>query len=132
MKTLKKQIRPITLLLAFVMLFQGCTVYKSVPITIEQATKEEQQVKILTKNNVKLKFKRIIVENEKLYGVRKVDGIDVNLVLDRNSIDTIRAKDKTLSTILSIGGTVIIVGGLIAIAAASSIGSFGGNFYGIY
>ena len=125
MKTLKKQIRPITLLLAFVMLFQGCTVYKSVPITIEQATKEEQQVKILTKNNVKLKFKRIVVENEKLYGVRKVDGINVKLVLDRNSIDTIRAKDKTLSTILSIGIPVTILG-LMVWASADSFGpSFG-------
>ena len=128
MKTLKKQIRPITLLLAFVMLFQGCTVYKSVPITIEQATKEEQQVKILTKNNVKLKFKRIVVENEKLYGVRKVDGINVKLVLDRNSIDTIRAKDKTLSTILSIGIPVTILG-LMVWASADSFGpSFGPSF----
>ena len=123
MKTIKTHLRVVAFLFSAAILFQGCTVYKSVPITIEQATKEEQQVKILTKNNVKLKFKRIIVENEKLYGVRKVDGIDVNLVLDRNTIDTIRAKDKAMSVILSIGIPVIIVGGLIATAASS----FGGR-----
>ena len=130
MKTIKKQLKSIALILSVLILFQGCTVYKSTPITIEQATKEEQKVKILTKNNVKLKFKRIVVENEKLYGVRKVDGIDVNLVLDRNSIDTIRAKDKTLSTILSIGIPVIIIVGLTAIAASSiGIGGLGGGYY---
>jgi len=123
MKTIKKQLKSIALILSVLILFQGCTVYKSTPITIEQATKEEQKVKILTKNNVKLKFKKIVVENEKLYGVRKVDGRDIKLVLDRDSIDTIRAKDKTLSIILSIGIPVIIIGGLTAIAASS----FGGR-----
>ena len=110
-------------------LLQGCTVYKSTPITIEQVAIGEQKVKVITKHNTKLKFKKVVIENEKLYGVRKVDGIDVKLLLDRNSIDTIKAKDKTLSIILSIGIPVIIIGGLTAIAASSiSFGGLGGGF----
>ena len=129
MKTIKKQIKSVALILSMLILLQGCTVYKSTPITIEQVAIGEQKVKVITKHNTKLKFKKVVIENEKLYGVRKVDGIDVKLLLDRNSIDTIKAKDKTLSIILSIGIPVIIIGGLTAIAASSiSFGGLGGGF----
>ena len=129
MKTLKKQIRPITLLLAFVILFQGCTVYKSVPISLEQAVQNESKVRVKTKNNEKYKFNRVGVENGNYYGVKKSNNIVVKTPLDQDFINTINEKDKTLSTVLSIGIPVIIVGGLLAIAASSIVGGIDGGLY---
>jgi hypothetical protein len=111
MKTLKKQLKVVALFFSVLILFQGCTVYKTTPITMEQAVDKEQKVKILTKNNNKLKFKRIEVENGKYYGVRKVDGRMVRLLLDMDSVESIREKDKTLSTILTVAIPVVIIAG---------------------
>jgi len=120
MKTLKKQFKSVALILSMLILLQGCTVYKSVPISIEQAVQNESKVKVFTKNNNKLKFKRIINVDGKLYGVRNLEGIDRNLSLDRNSIETIKEKNKTLSTILSIAIPVVIIAGLLGILTVSS------------
>ena len=124
-KTIKKQLKSIALILSMLILLQGCTVYKTTPITKEQAANEEQKVKVITKDNVKLKFKRIAFENGKYYGVRKVDGKMMKLLLDTDAIESIKEKDKTLSTVLSIGIPVIIVGGLTAVAALGINGGFG-------
>jgi len=115
MKTIKIQLKVVALFFSVLILLQGCTVYKSVPISIEQAVQNESKVKVFTKNNNKLKFKRIINVDGKLYGVRNLEGIDRNLSLDRNSIKTIKEKNKTLSTILSIVIPVVIIAGILGI-----------------
>lgn len=125
MKTIKQHFRTVARILSLLVFFQGCTVYRSVPVSLEQATQNESKVKVRTKRNDKLKFKRIGVEDGNYYGVKKSKGVIVKTPLDSNFIDSINEKNRTLSTILSIGIPVIIVGGLIAIAAASGFGSVG-------
>jgi hypothetical protein len=124
MKTIKKQYKLIALVLSMLILFQGCTVYRSVSISLEQAVQNESKVRVKTNSNKKLKFKRIGNENGTYYGVKKSNGVIVKTPLDHNIINSINEKDKTLSTILSIGIPVIIVGGLIAVAGAG-FGSVG-------
>jgi hypothetical protein len=119
MKTKQIEIKLIAYLLAFIMLLQGCTVYKSVPITIEQAVQKESKVKVKTVNNEKFKFSRIGFEDGTYYGVKKSQNVIIKTPLDPKNIDIIKEKDKTLSTVLSIGIPVIIIGGILAIAAAS-------------
>jgi len=63
MKTLKKQFKSVALILSMLILFQGCTVYKSVPISLEQAVQNESKVKVETKDNRTMKFNRIGIEN---------------------------------------------------------------------
>ena len=128
MKTIKEQFKSVALSLSMLILLQGCTVYKSASVTLDEASKSETKVKVVTKSNEKLKFKRIGVENGKYYGVRKVDGKMMKLILNTDTIKSIKEKDKTLSTVLSIGIPVVIVGGLIAIAAASCCSFSPGSF----
>ncbi len=70
---------------------------------------------MLTKSNEKLKFKRIGVEGGNYYGVKKVKGNMAKVPLDTNYIKNVKLKDKTLSTILSIGIplTILIIRNLV-------------------
>ena len=103
MKTIKKQINSIALILSVLILLQGCTVYKSVPVSLEQAANSETKVKVLTNSNEKLIFKRIGVENGSYYGVKKVKRNMVKIPLDKKMLNKINVKDKTMSIILSVG-----------------------------
>ncbi len=115
---------PITLLFAFIMLFRGCTVYKSMPVSLEQAVKNETKVKVKTKSGKKLKFKRIEIEKGNYYGVKYFQGKMEKIYLEPKFIDSINEKDKTLSIILSIGILVTVNGGLFLLAI-SDVGSGG-------
>ena len=50
-KTLKTHLKTVALIFATLILFQGCTVYKSVPSTLEEAYKSQTKVKIKTIDN---------------------------------------------------------------------------------
>jgi hypothetical protein len=114
MKTIKKQFKSVALILSVFIFFQGCSVYKPVPVSLEQATQNKSKVKIMTKNNVKLKFERIVVEDGNYYGIRTVDSQNVKLLLDTNTVEMIKEKDKILSTILSIGIPIVSILGVSA------------------
>lgn len=113
MKTLKKQTKTFALFLSIIILLQGCTVYKSTSVSLDQAVKKEQKVKVVTKVKEKLKFKRIGFEEGKYYGVKKVKGEIVKVPLDQNFIDSIREKDKTLSTIATVGVSIVSLLGVL-------------------
>ena len=70
-KTIRKQFKSVVLILSMLILFQGCIVYKSVPISLEQAAQNETKVRVKTKTNEKFRFNRIGVEDGKFYGVKK-------------------------------------------------------------
>ncbi|MDU8885227.1 hypothetical protein RXV94_03580 [Yeosuana sp. MJ-SS3] len=125
MKIIKKQFKLIALILCMLILFQGCTVYKSVPISLEQAVKNESKVRVKTKSNEKFKFNRIGEEDGNFYGVKKTNNVEVKTLLDEEYINTINEKDKTLSTVLSIGIPLVIIGVLGAIVIDTSLGSYG-------
>ena len=119
MKTLKKQFRPITLLLAFVMLFQGCTVYKSASVTFDEAVRAETKVKLKTKNSETLKFNKLELEDGQYFGVKEINKDDafniskmeiVKTQIDENNIEVIKIKDKTMSTILPFAIPVVLFG----------------------
>ena len=107
MKTSKNYLRLVAVFFSALILFQGCTVYKST--TIQQAVQTESKVKVRTKNGETFKFSRIGTEAGNYYGVSKRNGETTKIALDENSINTIKEKDKALSAILSIGIPVIII-----------------------
>lgn len=130
MKKLKKQFNTITLFFVVVMLIQSCTVYKSTPITLDQAVQSGAKVRVKTLDNEKFKFKKIEFIDGKFQGLKKQSGFMVKTPLNQEDIKSVNEKNKTLSTVLSIGIPVVTVGGLLAIAAASccAIG-FSGPLY---
>ena len=123
MNTFKKRTKMLTLFLTLVMIIQSCTVYKSSTVTLNQAVQNESKVRVKTVNNEKLKFDRISFENNQYYGVNKKNNQAViKTPLDQKLIKSVNEKDKTLSTLLSIGIPVVIVGGILGIAAANCCG----------
>ncbi len=116
MKAIQTYFRIIALFFSALIFFQGCTVYKSANVTLEEASKSENKVKIRTKTNETFKFKRIGIENVNYYGVKKVKGEMTKISLDSNFIESIKEKDRTMSTILTVAIPVaIIVGALLII-----------------
>ena len=130
MKAIKVHLRSFALLLSVLILLQGCTVYKSTTVSLDQAVQSESKVRVYTNTNEKLKFKRIGLENGSYYGVEKINSSMVRTPLDQDYINRINEKDKTLSTVLNIGIPIVIVGALIGIAAASCCTIGPGSFSG--
>ncbi len=88
--------------LSLLIIFQSCTVYKSTPTTLDEAVKNEIKAKVETNNGVNIKFKKIVFENDKYFGVRKVKGKVEKMQLNEKHISNIKLKDKTMSTVLTI------------------------------
>ena len=100
MKTIQQHFKQGSFMLSLLILIQGCTVYKSAQITLEQAAKEEQKVKVITKNNQKLKFEYIRFDNGQYYGVTRGKNIISQIPLEENMVKEVRLNDKTYTSIL--------------------------------
>ena len=111
------------MVLAFLVLFQGCVVYHKTPRTLEQARQEQIKTKITTSDNEKIKYKYIISEAGNFYGITTEYGEEVKNPLNEEEIQIILTKNKkasTWATVLAIG--VPVIGITIAgIVAANSI-----------
>ncbi|MFH6770164.1 hypothetical protein V8G56_15540 [Gaetbulibacter aquiaggeris] len=107
MKTFKIYSKAIALFCTMLIFFQSCTVYKSKPISIESAVQNENKVKVKTKSGETFRFSRIGIEDDNYYGVSKNKGTVVKTALNEKSINSIKEKDKTLSTVLTIGLPIV-------------------------
>ncbi|WP_370476987.1 hypothetical protein [Tamlana flava] len=89
-------------IMMLLILFQSCTIYRSTPITLDQAVKNEYKVKVITKTSGALKFKRIGVENGDYYGLIWSRGETIRIPLKEENIISVQEKNKTLSNLLVI------------------------------
>jgi len=117
MKTIKIHLKIAAFLISLMILMQGCTVYKSSAATLDEAHKSQNKVKVTTSNNESIKFNSVDFIDSEYYGISKQENDKV--LLDENKIKLIRLKNKTLSTIVSIG-TPIVLGGLIYLIVAAA------------
>ncbi len=69
MKPLRKHLKLIALLLSVAVMLQSCNIYKSRVSTIEEAVESKRRVKIKSETHPTYKFKQLISDGEKLYGV---------------------------------------------------------------
>ena len=129
MKTIKKHLKTVALFCATLIFFQGCTVYKSANVTLEEASKAEIQARVKTNDNQTLKFKRIGFENGRYYGVKKINGDIIKTRIDEQKVERVQLKDKTASTIIPIAVPVIIIG-IAAIIFANNCCGFGSGYWG--
>lgn len=72
--------------------FHSCSVYQPTEKTLSQLTEIDQKLMIKTKDNRALKFKRIILDRDKFYGIGRKEKNRV-LVFEEN-IDMIKVYDK--------------------------------------
>ena len=115
MKTLKIYLKPIACLLTFLILFQGCTVYKSASVTLEEAVKKQKKVQITTLDNRTMSFKQIVFRDGKYFGVKKLKDNATDVCLFEKDIEYLKIKNETLSTILSIGLPVFLLIATVAV-----------------
>ena len=108
MKALMEHKKDIAVIMLWLMFFQSCVLYKSTPITMDEAVKNECKVMIKTNNNEILKFKRIGFENGDYYGVKHRTGKMAKIPLEKETITSIREKDRALSNIVTIGMPLLI------------------------
>ncbi len=119
MKTLKLFLKPITYLLAFLILFQGCTVYKKTGVTLEEASKSELKAIVEKTDGTNLKFKKIVMRNDgNFYGLenRIVNErwTETSTLLNENIVAKVIIENRRLSKILTIVGPIVL-GGFIGL-----------------
>ena len=97
------------ILLAFLILLQGCSVYKG-SLTLEEAIATQKQVKVRTTEYPKpLLFKRIEAVDGQYIGIPKRYSSSQAVVLQEEKITEIKEHDKTASTIISFTPLALIV-----------------------
>ena len=109
MKTIKLLIKQIVGILILLIIFQSCTIYKKGYIRIDKAVQNENKVKIKMTSNEYLKFKKVIFENDDYYGFDKVKGEYNRIIIDRGQVFSVKEKDDTLSTIVTVSTTIIAI-----------------------
>ena len=124
MTTKQKQIRPLTFLLAFIMLLQGCKAYYKDSVTLEQAVIEHKRAKVETVTKQAYKFQSISFENEQYYGVKMVKGEIVKILIDQADLSKVRLENKSLSVISTIGISVLV--GFAILVGVAGIALSGG------
>lgn len=120
MKTIKKQIRITALALALVILIHGCSIYKSTPVSLEQAAKEEIDAKVYIKSGENFKLKRIVLEDGKYYGVKKENGDIIKIPLNEQFIEKVKLEDKSWSSVVTIGLSIISLLGILMVVVLIS------------
>ena len=122
MKTLKKRIRHLSIALAMLILVQGCTVYKKLGVTMQEALQEQVRTKVKTVNG-NLFFKYITFENNQYFGVKKSKGEIEKTRLDLEYIEKIQLKNKQGSVIVSILVPVGLIIGAVLILGSMAFKS---------
>ena len=138
MKFSKELLKIFSLVLAVLFIFQSCTVYHSVSVTLEEAIQSEERVKVITNTKEKYIFKRVEQEENQIIGIvseksdtakklskvkdgRKYKGLyDIAVIVPNENIKGVYLKDKSLSIILSVAVPILSIIGLIGIAYETS------------
>jgi hypothetical protein len=115
MKLLHKNAKITSLLLAIIFLFQGCHAYKSTPISLDEASRTNSRVKIITTENKRIVFRKIEKTDLSYYGFKKEKEKIIRVLLNEKDIRKIKAENKTLSTILTITGITFAVATIVLI-----------------
>ncbi|WP_242083253.1 hypothetical protein [Aestuariivivens sediminis] len=111
---MKRHLKTVACFLTFLILIQGCSIYKSVSAPYEEAMKHNARVRVKYPDQFALRFNRIEIIDDDLYGVKKVNGRIVKTLINREKIKKIQVKDKTWSWIVFLGIPVIYIGILVA------------------
>lgn len=121
-KHIIRYVRSASLLLALLILFQGCSLYKG-SITLEEAVTSQKRVKVTTSENPKsLEFKRIELVNGEYRGLANRYDHSGDKIINKESITEIKEYDKTASDVVTFAPLAIIIGMGILLFSGSSDG----------
>lgn len=122
MKRIIWYVRSASILLALLILFHGCSLYKG-SITLEEAVASRKRVKVSTSENPKpLEFKRIELVNGEYKGLPNRYDHSGEKIINKESITEIKEYDKTASDVVTFAPIVIIIGMGVLLFVGSSDG----------
>lgn len=114
----------IALSLASLMLFQSCVVYHKTPKSLDEASRLRTTTRITNHTGVTDKYDFILYEDGMYYGVFKdfdERGKWVKTPLQESEIEVVQTKNKTASTLITIGLITVPVLTLVGVIAVGSI-----------
>lgn len=114
--------------LVIALILQSCAVYKKTPITLNEAVNADRKILVLKTDNTKIKFKKIEQIDGIYYGLIRTKGRIEKIPLTESDLKTIRALDKTATTI---GNVAIVVGSLgivLLVVAAIELADWGDDW----
>jgi hypothetical protein len=129
MKAFKIHLRTLTFFLSALILLQGCTVYKSTSVSLDEALKAEIQTRVKTNYNQTLKFKRIGFEDGQYYGVKKINGEMIKTHIDEQKVEKVQLKDESLSVFITVVFPLALIGLLALILYGDMIGGYSDGFH---
>jgi hypothetical protein len=122
MKRIIWYVRSASILLALLILFHGCSLYKG-SITLEEAVASRKRVKVSTSENPKpLEFKRIELVNGEYKGLPNRYDHSGEKIINKEGITEIKEYDKTASDVVTFAPIMIIIGMGILLFSGSSDG----------
>ena len=110
------------IILSLMLLLQSCGVYYKNPISLDEAARQEGKVKTRTVEGKKIKYKKIIQTDGQFYGTKRISGDLVQYPLSPEEISTVRLKNKSASTWVTVSSIVVPVGALIILLATADFG----------
>ena len=122
MRTLKVHLKVVALFFSVLILFQGCTVYKSANVTLEEAARADTKVRITTNDNQTMKYLNITKINQEYFGIKKVHGDLTKIPIQKEDIEIVRIKNKPMSTIV---GALVFLGGFVVVVVTGVVLSGG-------
>ena len=129
MKKINKYLKVIAFFLSTLMLIQGCTVYRTTPVTLEEASKSNAKIRVRTVDKKNLKFDKIVISpDNEIYGHSEINKSTIITPIDKDNIEKIQLKDELVSTILTIAVPVTIGIGILVFLLAQSLNDLDWNF----
>ena len=130
MKTIKANFKLITKTLSILALLQSCTVYHSYTSSLDEAIVSENKVKIDLNQDDTYKFERLYRFENDIYGLVRLNSDTYTRLSSReskesefktlkyvqlydNELDNLHLKNKTTSTLISVGVPVVVLSLLI-------------------
>ena len=136
MKTIRKHLKLVSMLLSLTILVQSCVAYHSSTASIDEAIQSNDKIKLEATEDT-YEFQELQRENGNIYGITKKKSVtadllsaqivedtkdqkNVKILLRNDQLNNIHLQNKTMSTLGTIAIPVVIMTAIV-VAAASSI-----------
>ena len=136
MKTIRRHLKMISLLLSLTILVQSCVAYHSSTASIDEAIQSNDKIKLASETEDTYVFNQLQRENGNIYGITKRKSVtadllsaqivedtkdqkNVKILLRNDQLNNIHLQNKTMSTLGTIAIPLVVVGVIVIIARKS-------------
>jgi len=141
MKTIRKHLKVLSLLMSLTILLESCVAYHSSSSSIDEAIQSNDKVKLASETEDTYVFQQLQRENGNIYGITKRKSVtadllsaqivedtkdqkNVKILLRNDQLNNIHLQNKTMSTLGTIGIPLVVIGVIVIIARKSISPSF--------